>query len=68
VTSEKTFTVPWQQGGDANPIVLGNALLKDMQRAGVPVVGVLWPMGVTSGTLTSAYDETFGELLYTWRP
>lgn len=62
----KVFTRTWAPGG-MNTIALGHLLLQEMQAAGVPVVGVLWPMGVTSGVLESTYDEVFEELTFTWR-
>ena len=62
----KVFTRTWAPGG-MNTIALGHLLLQEMQAAGVPVVGVLWPMGVTSGELVCVYDEVFEELTFTWR-
>jgi hypothetical protein len=51
-----------------NPILIGVAVLQQLRDEGVPVVGHIWPMGVTSGELVTTYDETFEEITFTWRP
>lgn len=52
------------------PITRGHRILKKMQAAGWPVVGVLWPERVETGTLTveTEGDEFFGGLtiIYRW--
>ena len=53
---------------EQNPIHIGMNVIALLQREDVPVVGALWPMGVTSGTLTSFYDEAFEEYVYEWTP
>ena len=63
----KTFTAHYVAGSEQNPIMVGVHLLNDMRAAGVPVIGAVWPMGVTSGELVSVYDEVFEELTFTWR-
>lgn len=53
---------------EQNPIHIGMNVIALLQRHGVPIVGALWPMGVTSGVLTSFYDEMFEEYVYEWKP
>lgn len=49
------------------PVLIGVEVLKKLRAAGVPVVGTLWPMGVTEGELISHIDPMFGEITFTWR-
>jgi hypothetical protein len=51
-----------------SPVHHGMKVLAQLQAQGVPVRGVTWPTGVSSGTLTSSYDEMFEEFTYEWRP
>jgi len=63
----KTFTSEWRPTDECNQIIIGRDLILRMQKAGVPVLGCLWPMAVSRGTLTSTYDDVFSELTYVWR-
>lgn len=50
-----------------NPVHLGLQVLGELRRRGVPVVGVLWPVGVEYGVLTvEGPDLLSGEVIYTW--
>jgi hypothetical protein len=49
------------------PVLIGVRALEALRSAGVPVVGTLWPMGVTEGELVSHIDPMFGEITLTWR-
>jgi hypothetical protein len=49
------------------PVLVGVKALEELRAAGVPVVGTLWPMGVTEGELVSRIDPMFGEITFTWR-
>lgn len=52
-----------------NPIHRGMDALSKLKDAGVPVVGCLFPEGVTYGTLTvGAADLDSGEITYSWNP
>ncbi len=54
---------------DGNPVHLGLHLLNNLRDSGVPVVGVLWPVGVESGTLTvGEVDMCDGTIEWTWAP
>lgn len=50
------------------PVLVGVAALAALRAANVPVVGTLWPMGVSEGELASRIDPIFGEITFTWRP
>lgn len=52
---------------DDQPVLVGVRALEKLREAGVPVVGTLWPMGVTEGELVSRIDPMFGEITFTWR-
>lgn len=50
-----------------NPVHLGQYLLRNLRELGVPVVGVLWPIGVESGSLViGEVDLTTGCIEYRW--
>lgn len=49
------------------PVLIGTRALEELRAAGVPVVGTIWPMGVTEGELISRIDPMFGEITFTWR-
>jgi hypothetical protein len=50
-----------------NPVRLGLYLLSNLRELGVPVVGVLWPIGVESGELTiGSVDLVDGTVEYRW--
>lgn len=52
-----------------NPIHQGMHVLMRLRDAGVPVIGVLWPMGVESGVLSVGVpDLADGIVEYVWRP
>lgn len=44
----------------------GMHTLKTLQKAGIPVVGVLLPMGAANGVLTMTDDEFADEIVWTW--
>ncbi len=48
------------------PIHQGMAVLKELRRAGVPVLGILWPEGVQHGELTVTRVDK--QTIYTWVP
>lgn len=51
-----------------NPIHQGMFVLQRLRDAGVPVIGVLWPMGVESGVLSVGVpDLADGIVEYVWR-
>lgn len=64
----KTFTITADQALQRGSLECGFALVKDMKKAGVPVVGVGWPWSVREGYLLSSFDETFGDFTFTWQP
>lgn len=45
----------------------GNMVVSRLAAAGIPVIGALVPLGVTSGFLIMSVDEFFGDHLYEWR-
>jgi hypothetical protein len=49
------------------PVLIGVRALEELRAAGVPVVGDLWPMGVTEGELVCHIDPMFGEITIAWR-
>ena len=50
-----------------NPVHLGLRTLRNLRDAGVPVIGVLWPVGVESGLLTIGEpDLVTGVIEYRW--
>lgn len=51
-----------------NPIHQGMYVLQRLRDAGVPVIGVLWPMGVESGVLSiEPPDLAEGITIYSWK-
>lgn len=51
-----------------NEIHMGMWLLKELRFNNVPVVGSLWPIGCTEGSLTLVRDDIFEEVIVTWAP
>ncbi len=61
------ITVVVDTSRQPNPVHLGLAVLGELRRRGVPVVGVLWPVGVEWGVLTVVGPDLLsGEVEYTW--
>lgn len=54
------------KSSSAQPVHLGMAALQQLRDAGVPVVGVLWPVRAEHGRLTSY--GVGGDLVYEWTP
>ncbi len=45
----------------------GKVALRKLRAAGVPVLGSVFPMGVTRGSLTlTQSDDPFGDKLFVW--
>jgi hypothetical protein len=51
-----------------NVVNRGMYLLKELQAAGVPALGSLWPEAVEHGALTVRTDAVFEDRIYEWRP
>lgn len=49
-----------------NEVLRGQRVLNALTKAGVPALGILWPYGVSRGTLTLSTDELFDELVFAW--
>lgn len=49
----------------SNPIHAGTNALNQLRAAGMPIVGVLWPVRAENGTLTVSTDAG-GGLVYEW--
>lgn len=47
-------------------IHIGNHTLRALREVGVPVIGVLWPMGVESGVLSMRVDSLTEDMVWTW--
>lgn len=48
-----------------NEVLKGDHVLKKLRKAGIPVIGVLWPRGASGGGLTMVTDDA-GGLHFTW--
>lgn len=48
-----------------NDIHIGLLALERLRQAGVPVVGTLFPVSVSAGSLTIT-EDIFGDLVYAW--
>lgn len=59
-----TFT--FSIGHPANELQFGIAILKEMRRSNVPVIGGLWPQGCEYGKLEVTSDPLEGKLTYIW--
>lgn len=52
---------------DENPVLSGLYVLRRLRAAGVPVIGVLWPMAVESGALSvESPDLADGSVVWRW--
>lgn len=50
-----------------NPVLFGLHVLTKLRDAGVPAIGVLWPAGVESGTLSvEPPDLVDGSVTWSW--
>ena len=47
-------------------ILCGIHILVELRKAGVPVIGRVWPTGVERGRLTTYTDQLFGDHIYEW--
>ncbi len=52
-------------GRFGNEVLKGDFVCKKLRKAGIPVIGALWPRGAQNGVLTMASDDS-GNLAYAY--
>jgi hypothetical protein len=48
-------------------VARGNLVMNRLLAAGIPVLGVLFPISCSRGALIMSTDEFFGDYIYEWR-
>lgn len=49
-----------------NSVITGQMIMNRLRAAGVPVLGVLFPLGAERGALVSFVDAMFDDMVYRW--
>lgn len=49
-----------------NSVLKGQLIMNKLRAAGIPVIGILFPIGVSRGSLLSFCDDMFGDMVYRW--
>jgi hypothetical protein len=58
--------IPLDKISHDNSVLNGQYILNRLREAGVPMMGVLFPLGASSGALVSFLEPMFGEMVYRW--
>lgn len=62
----QTFTFERVHPAEYETMLKAPRLVRRMRAAGVPVIGHLWPVGVTRGVLRQRFDPLFDEYTFSW--